>query len=261
MSGQRAVTVSAIIITRNEEANIRECLALLTWVDQIVVVDCGSSDRTVEICREFTDLVRVHDWPGFGPQKNRALDYATGDWVLSIDADERVRPELRQEIIAALPAGEAVAYELPRLSWYCGRFIRHSGWRPDYVLRLFKRGAGRFSDDLIHERVLVKGPVGRLRNDLLHYSFRNLEQVLNVVNRYSSLGAEQKFRAGQKSGLGRAIGHGLWGFFSTYLLKAGFLDGRQGLMLAISNAEGAYYKYLKLLELGEVERAGARPKQ
>lgn len=251
MSGQRTATISAVIITKDEEANIRECLRSLAWVDEIIVVDSGSSDRTVEICREFTDRVYSHDWPGFGPQKNRALDYATGDWVFSIDADERVTPELRAEILAALRLDGPGAYEMPRLSWYCGRFIRHSGWRPDYVLRLFRRGQGRFSEDLVHERILVAGPVGRLNNDLIHYSFRDLEQVLTVVNRYSSLGAEQKFAAGQRGGLTKAIFHGLAEFFSTYLLKGGFLDGRQGLMLAISNGEGTYYKYLKLMQLGE----------
>jgi len=254
-------TISAIIITKNEEANIRECLESLDWADEIVVVDGGSMDRTIEICREYRVLVFEYgDWPGFGPQKNRALDRATGDWIFSIDADERVAPELREEIRAVLEDPSVDAYELPRISWYCGRFIRHSGWRPDYVLRLFKRTAGRFSEDLVHERVLVSGPVGRLEHDLIHYSFRDLEQVLNVVNRYSSLGAGQKFKAGQKGGLGRALLHGLGALFSTYLLKGGFLDGRQGVMLAISNAEGAYYKYLKLLELGEAGRQGSRSK-
>ncbi len=252
-------TISAIIITKNEEANIRECLESLTWVDEIVVVDGGSTDRTAEICRELKVRIYEHgDWPGFGPQKNRALAYATGDWVFSVDADERVTTDLRAEIQTVLGSPAAEFYELPRLSWYCGRFIRHSGWRPDYVLRLFKREAGRFSDDLVHERILVNGPVGRLKHDLIHYSFRNLEQVLDVINRYSTLGAGQKFQAGQKGGLGQALLHGIWTFFSTYLLKAGFLDGRQGLMLAISNAEGAYYKYLKLLELGEAGRQVAR---
>lgn len=251
MTEPRPAAISAVIITRNEEANIRDCLASLAWVDEIVVVDSGSSDRTVEICREFTDRVYHHDWPGFGPQKNRALGYATGAWVLSIDADERVSPELRDEILAAIATGGAAAYEIPRLSWYCGRFMRHSGWRPDYVLRLFRRDRGRFTEALVHERVVVEGAAGRLRHDLIHYSFRDLEQVLNVVNRYSTLGAEQKFAAGQRAGLGKAIAHGLGEFIATYLCKGGFLDGRQGLMLAISNAEGAYYKYLKLMQLGE----------
>ena len=247
-------TISAIIITKNEEANIRACLESLSWVDEIVVVDSGSTDRTVEICREFTGLVFCHDWPGFGPQKNRALAYASGDWVLSIDADERVSPELRDEILTVVSSDRHSGYRIPRLSWYCGRFIRHSGWRPDHVLRIFRREKGRFTDDLVHERVLLDGPAGRLENDLIHYSFRDLEQVLNVVNRYSTLGAEQKFRAGGNSGLAGAIFHGLWEFFSTYLLKGGFLDGRQGLMLAISNGEGTYYKYAKLMLLQEEAR-------
>ncbi|NTV14350.1 MAG: glycosyltransferase family 2 protein [Desulfobulbaceae bacterium] len=251
MSGARAATISAIIITKNEEANIRACLESLAWVDEIVVVDSGSSDRTVEICREFSARVYLHDWPGFGIQKNRALAYAGCDWILSIDADERVSPELRGEIQAVIGAEGPSAYAIPRLSWYCGRFIHHSGWRPDHVLRLFRRGQGRFSEDLVHERVLVTGAVGRLNNDLIHYSFRDVEQVLNVVNRYSTLGAAQKYAAGQRAGLSKAIAHGLAEFFSTYLLKGGFLDGRQGLMLAISNGEGTYYKYLKLMQLGE----------
>jgi len=248
------MVISGIIITFNEEKNIAACLESLTWVDEIVVVDGGSTDKTVEICREYTDNIYMHpDWPGFGPQKNRALDYASGDWVFSIDADERVTPPLRKEILEVLGDPAAIAYEIPRLSWYCGRFIRHSGWRPDYVLRLFKRQAGRFSNDLVHEKVLIEGKVGRLQNDLIHYSFRDLEQVLKVVNNYSTLGAQQKFRMGAKAGLTKAILHGLGELASTYLLKGGFLDGRQGLMLAISNAEGVYYKYLKLMELAGEE--------
>ncbi|MEN8134421.1 MAG: glycosyltransferase family 2 protein [Thermodesulfobacteriota bacterium] len=243
-------TVSAIIITKDEEANIRSCLESLSWVDEIIIVDSGSSDQTVEICREFTEQVFAHDWLGFGPQKNHALGYATCTWVLSLDADERVSNELRDEIMALKKEPRHDAYEIPRLSSYCGRFINHSGWRPDYVLRLFRRDRAKFSDDLVHERVLFEGRVGRLQNDLIHFSFRNLEQVLAVVNRYSTLGAEQKYNNGQRSGLTKAVLHGLGAFISTYFLKAGFLDGKQGLMLAISNAEGTYYKYLKLMEFG-----------
>jgi glycosyltransferase involved in cell wall biosynthesis len=249
-------TISAIIITRNEEANIRGCLESLAWVDEIIVVDAESTDGTVAICREFTEQVHVLDWPGFGPQKNRALAFASREWVLSIDADERVSAQLREEIRAKIANTEKVAFAIPRLSSYCGRFIKHGGWRPDYVTRLFRRDKGHFSEDLVHERVITEGQIGKLAADLIHYSFRNLEQVLTTVNRYSTLGAEQKHQAGERSGLSRAVLHGFGAFIATYFLKAGFLDGRHGLMLAISNAEGAYYKYLKLMALGRQGAGG-----
>lgn len=256
MNDNEMTTVSAIIITKNEETNIRKCLESLAWVDEIIIVDSGSSDRTVDICREFTSLVFDHAWLGFGPQKNLALGHASSGWVFSIDADERVSQELSAEIAAILKNPQCDGYEIPRLSSYCGSFIHHGGWRPDYVLRLFRREHGSFSDDLVHEHVVCQGEIGRLKNDLLHYSFRDLEQVLAVVNRYSTLGAEQKHNNGQRSGLVKAVLHGLAAFVTTYIVKAGFIDGRYGFMLAVSNAEGTYYKYLKLMEMGCKSGAG-----
>jgi glycosyltransferase involved in cell wall biosynthesis len=244
-------TISAVIITKNEEANIRECLESVRWVDEIIVVDSGSTDETVAICREFTGHVHVYPWLGFGPQKNLALGHATKDWVLSIDADERVSDLLRDEIVAVIRETGNAGFAIPRLSSYCGKVMNHSGWRPDYVVRLFRREKGRFSDDIVHEKVLVDGKVGRLTADLIHYSFRSVEQVLDVVNHYSTLGAAKKYREGKRACLATAILHGLSAFVSAYLLKAGFLDGERGLMLAISNAEGAYYKYVKLMLLYE----------
>ncbi|MBI5626082.1 MAG: glycosyltransferase family 2 protein, partial [Nitrosomonadales bacterium] len=165
-------SVSVIIITKNEAANIRDCLRSVSWADEIVVVDSGSTDDTVSICKEEGAQVHVHaDWLGFGPQKNRALGYASKDWVLSIDADERVTPELRDELIHAMNKGGAQGFYLPRLSQFCGKFIHHSGWYPDYVLRLFKRGAGKFSDSLVHESLLLTGRTTKLKNPLLHYSY------------------------------------------------------------------------------------------
>mgnify|MGYP002622438396 FL=1 len=165
-----APRVSAVLITRNEEANLPACLDSLKWVDEIVVVDSASTDRTREIARDAGANVFDHtDWPGFGPQKNRAIAQATGDWVLSIDADERVSPELAAEIRRVVATADAAnGYALPRLSSYCGRYMRHSGWWPDYVPRLFRRGRARFSDDLVHERLIVEGPVGRLEGLLRH---------------------------------------------------------------------------------------------
>lgn len=248
-----ALRLSVIVITKNEEPRIRRCLESVAWADEIVVVDSGSQDGTVAICRELGANVRVTgDWPGFGPQKNRALDIATGDWILSMDADEWVTEELRDELQAAVrDAGSQVAFRLPRLSSYCGRSMRHSGWWPDYVTRLFKRGHARFSDDLVHERLQVDGSIGTLKQPLRHETIRSLEQVLEKVNAYSSYGAENMWRSGRRGSLGSALWHGGWAFFRTYVLRAGFLDGREGFMLAVSNAEGTYYRYVKLMLLNE----------
>lgn len=244
-------SLSVIIITKNEALNIRDCIESVKWADEIIVVDSGSTDDTLAICREFTPHVYTHDWPGFGIQKNRALDYAKKDWVLSIDADERVTPELRIEIEAAMRDGKVQGYELPRLSSFCGRFMRHSGWYPDYVLRLFKRGSARFSDNLVHERLILNGKAERLKCLLLHYAFENLEEVLHKTNQYSTAGAQMQFQRGRDSSLTGAVLRGLWSFVRSYVLRAGFLDGREGFILAVSNAEGTYYRYLKLMLLNQ----------
>ncbi|MCF7966264.1 MAG: glycosyltransferase family 2 protein [Methylobacter tundripaludum] len=241
--------LSVIIITKNEASHIGRCLESVAWADEIVVLDSGSEDDTVSICRQYTDKVYETDWPGFGIQKQRALDKANGDWILSVDADEVVTSELRAEIEKAIQQGNCKGYEISRLSSYCGRQMRHGGWWPDYILRLFQRDCGRFTDSVVHENIIVQGQIGRLRSPLLHDAFVNLDEVLHKVDSYSSLGAEMLYQRGVRSSLGKAVLKGLWTFIRTYWIKAAFLDGRQGLMLSISNAEGAYYKYLKLLEL------------
>lgn len=245
--------LSVIIITKDEAANIRPCFESVAWAHEIIVVDSGSSDGTAEVCKNLGARVYTHDWPGFGAQKNRALGYATHDWVFSIDADERVTPELRTAIESVL-RGESVAcaaYRVSRLSSYCGRFMRHSGWYPDPIVRLFRRGAARFSDDLVHEQLLVEGRIGELGGELLHYAFTDAEEVLKKVNHYSSAGAAMMQRRGRQTTLAGAVLRGLWSFFRTYFLRAGFLDGREGFMLAVSNAEGTYYRYLKLMLLNK----------
>ena len=245
-------TLSVILITRNEEANLADCLASLEGIaQQIVVVDTNSSDRTLEIAKSYgAAIAQPPDWPGFGPQKNRALDLATGEWVLSLDADERLTPALKSEIVTAIHHSAHVnCFAIPRLSWYCGRFIRHSGWNPDYVDRLFKRGSARFSNDLVHERLIPSGQVAKLENPMLHYSFMNYSQVLQKIDRYSTASAEQAFANGKTSAPLKAILHGAWSFFRTYFLQAGFLDGPQGFTLAMSNAQGTYYRYIKLWHL------------
>lgn len=240
-------SLSVIVITHNESARLRACLESVAFAGEVVVVDSGSTDDTVEIARAMgARVVQTPDWPGFGPQKNRALDLATGDWIFSIDADERVTPELREEIQSTVGNGEFEAYSVCRRSSYCGQYMDHSGWNPDCVVRLVRRGSARFSDVQVHEALQVQGPVGRLQGKLLHESYDSFETVLEKVNRYSTAGARDLQRKGVTGSLGKAIGHGLWAFLRTYLLKRGFLDGRLGLALAISNAESSYYRYLKL---------------
>ena len=257
--------LSVILITKNEAHNIEDCLrSVAALADEIVVVDSGSTDGTVEIARRLGAQVSVTaDWPGFGVQKGRALARATGEWVLSLDADERVSTALADSIrrIVGTPAadtsgqafvaensrgGATLGYELSRLSSFCGQWMRHGDWYPDRVLRLFRRGQGRFTDDLVHERIVVDGPVGRLEGDLLHHTMPSLDDALDKMNRYTSGRALDRVRAGRRGSLGGALGHGLWAFLRSYVLKRGFLDGRLGFVLAVYIAEGTYYRYLKM---------------
>lgn len=243
------LSLSVIVIAKNEAHSIGQCLESVSWADEIVVIDSGSTDDTVKICESRGAKVHVMDWPGFGPQKNRAIDLATGDWILSLDADEIVTPELQNEITHAISSGTMEAYSFPRSSSYCGRFMRHGGWWPDRVTRLFRRGDARFSDDLVHERLIVQGKTGAFSSPLIHIAFSDLEEVLRKVDQYSTAGALMMAGKNRKATLSSAILHGLWTFLRTYILRAGFLDGREGFMLAVSNAEGTYYRYLKLMLL------------
>ena len=239
--------LSVVLITRNEIRNIGACLRSVGFADEIVVVDSGSTDGTVEAARAAgARVLQPPDWPGFGPQKNRALDAAGGDWIFSIDADEQVTAELAASLRSAIHSGKYDAYEIHRRSSYCGQYMAHSGWYPDRVVRLFRRGAARFSEDLVHERVVTQGPVGRLQGDLLHDSMPHFESVLAKLDRYSTAGALALMHRGVKGSLAKALGHGTWAFLRTYVLKLGFLDGRLGFALAVSNAEGTYYRYMKL---------------
>ena len=240
-------SLSVIVITKNEAHNIEACLQSVLFADQVVVLDSGSTDGTVERAKNMGAEVNISsDWPGFGLQKNRALAQARCDWVLSIDADERLSLELQAEIKSVLSNPKFEVYSFPRLSSYCGQNMRHSGWYPDRVTRLFRQNVARFSDDLVHERIITSSAIGHLNSYLLHESFTSLDAVLDKVNRYSTAGAQILFVRGKKASLGKALSHGLWAFFRTYVLRLGFLDGRMGFVLAVSNAEGTYYRYLKL---------------
>jgi glycosyltransferase involved in cell wall biosynthesis len=237
--------LSAIVITLNEVANIAECLDSLAFCDERIVVDAESADDTVARAQAAGARVVMHPFSGFGAQKNFALSLATGDWVLSVDADERVSPALAAEITATIANADRDAYEMPRASSFCGRLMRHSGWSPDFVLRLFRRGGARFSDHLVHEQVVSRGKPGRLRNPLIHHPVTRLEQALSRVDRYSSASAAQFVAENRRVSFSTGILHGFWTFFQVYVLRAGFLDGREGFLLAVANAEGSYYRYMK----------------
>lgn len=241
--------LSVIIIAKNESACIATCLKSVNFADEIIVLDSGSTDGTPEICRALGARVEITDWPGFGPQKNRALALAQGDWVLSLDADETVSAALCAEIQRAVAADDASIYAMPRLSRYLGRPMRHAGWWPDHVVRLFRRGCARFSDDLVHESLVFDGKLLYLTAPLDHETYTSFEEIIDKINRYSSAGAEMALRRGKDSSLSLAITKGLFAFFRTYVLRAGFLDGREGFMLAVSNAEATYYRQVKLMLL------------
>lgn len=246
VSAQRP-SLGVAIIALNAQARIAQCLDALSFADDIVVVDGGSTDATACIARAHgARIIVASDWPGFGPQKNRAVAALDTDWILSIDTDEVVTPELAASIRQALDAPVASVYALDRLSNFCGRWVRHSGWYPDWVPRLFERGAARFSDDLVHERLVFEGRIEKLAGRLLHYSYDDFETVLRKMDAYSSAGARQRLAAGKRGGFARALARGAWAFVRTYVLRGGMLDGQAGFMIALFNAETVYYRFLKL---------------
>lgn len=239
--------LSVAIIAMNEAHRIERCLRSAAFADEIVLVDSGSSDDTVAIARAHgARVIETADWPGFGPQKNRALAACRGRWVLSLDADEEVTAALRAAILAAIepsPAqGRINGYWVRRSSSWCGRTVRFGDWRNDRVLRLFRREAARFSDDLVHERVECAPPLATLDGVLLHDSVDSKADAVEKMHRYARLGAD-KLRARGRGGLAAAWLHGAWTFVRGYLLRLGFLDGRAGLAIAVLNARGTWLRY------------------
>ena len=235
------------MITKNEAHNIAACLASVSFADQIVVLDSGSTDGTADIALALGAEVVVNaDWQGFGVQKNRALALARCDWVLSLDADEQVSPALQLEVQQVLAAPKFSAYAVPRLSSFCGQYMRHSGWYPDYVVRLFKRGDAHFSSDRVHEKITTEGKIGKLKGELLHKTYSSLEQMLDKSNAYSTAGARDALAKGKSASITSAVAHGIWAFLRTYFLRLGFLDGRMGLLLAVSISQTTFWRYAKL---------------
>lgn len=247
----KKLTLSAVIITKNEARHIAACLDSISFADEIIVLDSGSTDGTCDIARAKGAKVTVAaDWPGFGRQKNRALDLATGDWVLSIDADERVTPELAQAIQNVLQQSSHDAFNIARLSCFGGRWIRHSGWWPDHVLRLFRRGTARFTEAMVHEKVVPQQQPALLPGHFLHYPYSDMAAMVAKVNRYSSEAADMMHARGKRTSVLAIFGHAFWTFMRIYLIRKGFLDGKEGLILALTAASGSFFRYTKLYFLG-----------
>lgn len=240
--------LSATVIVKNEENSIAGCLESLDFADEIVVVDSGSSDRTGEICQSYPK-VRYYErsWEGFGRQKNLAADLAVNDWILNVDADERVTPELRYAINGAELGGHA-GFRVARRNFFAGQWVRYCGWYPDYNLRLYDRRNGRFSERAVHESVECNGVIGMLPGDLLHYTYDGVGDYLRRMDRYSSLAAIEIARKGKVPGLPALLGRPLFTFFKMYIMKRGFLEGYLGFQLSILYAFYTFAKYAKARE-------------
>ena len=248
--------LSVTIITWNEEGHLRESLESVAWAREIVVVDSGSSDKTMEIAREFTDKILFHPWAGYAAQKNYAVAQATSPWILSLDADEVVSPELRGEIQCVLAHdGPGDGYFIPRNNLFLGRFLRHGGLYPDLQLRLFRRGRGAFRQTRVHEVVEVDGPVGSLRAPLIHESYRSIGDFVARADRYSTLAAEQALEQGRTGRLTTCLLRPLGRFASMYLLRRGFLDGGHGLLVAVLYSYYVFLREAKLWEFTRLRRA------
>lgn len=242
--------ISVTIITLNEEENIRRCLESVKWADEIVVVDSGSSDRTVEICREYDAKVIEREWPGHIQQKNFAIDSAANNWILSLDADEEISPQLLDSIKTCRSTGfDKAGYRMPRRVYYLGRWVNHSGWYPDLKLRLFDRRLGRWGGVNPHDTVIIDGNCGLLSGDLYHYSYRDLAAHARQINSFTSIAAREMLQNGRRPSLANLLLNPAASFFKTYVAKRGFLDGRVGFIIAVMGYFYVFLKYAKFWEL------------
>jgi glycosyltransferase involved in cell wall biosynthesis len=256
--GMGEIPLSVAIITKNEEENIASCLTSVAFARQTVIVDSGSEDATLKIAESFQCDIFCEDWQGFGPQKQLAVNQCTQPWILVLDADERIPPEtaavIRRIVTSAdtLPAG----FSFPRKNFFQGRWIKHAGWWPDRVTRLFRVGAGKITDAAVHEAVDVQGPVEPLDVPIEHYTESRLDRILQKIDKYSTLGAQQSFAEGKTASPGSAFSRAAFTFIQDYFFRLGILDGRQGLTLAVTDSVNKYFKYAKLSELVRVSRLG-----
>jgi glycosyltransferase involved in cell wall biosynthesis len=246
--------LTVTVITKNEADNIERCLASAPFADEIVVVDSGSDDGTVEIARRFTDRVVINAWPGHVAQKQHAVDLAEHDWILSLDADEEVSDELAAQIEALKAAGpEREAYTVRRRTFYLGQWINHSGWYPDTRIRLFDRRRARWGGTNPHDEVICDGSVGELAGDVNHYSYRDMSHHLSRINEYTTIMAAESFAKGRRAGLVDLLLRPPFAFVKKYVLQKGFLDGRHGLVVCALTGYYVFCKYAKLWERGLAE--------
>jgi (heptosyl)LPS beta-1,4-glucosyltransferase len=242
--------ISAVLITYNEERNIVDCLEAVKWVDEIVIVDANSQDKTLELCRKFTDKIYKRPWPGFGPQKNFGIDQATSEWILIVDADERVPSALRDEILEIVKQpGEKVGYRIPRRNFWYGKWVRWAGMYPDYQLRLFKKSAGRYNDVLVHENLILNGPTGHLENPMDHITERRLSDHMKKFMQYTTLAAEEKAKRRSKVTILDLVFNHKATFIKAYFIRKGFRDGIHGFIVSMLAGMYTFVKYAKLWEM------------
>lgn len=241
--------ISAVIICKDEEDNISDCLQSVNWIDEIIVVDSGSQDKTVEIAKQFTDKVFFKEWNGYTEQRKFALDFVKTEWVLVLDADERCTSELKKEILTELSSNEAKdGYRIPRKSFFLGKWIKHSGWYPGYQTRFFKKSKAKVTERLVHEGYEINGSLGVLNSDILHYTVQSLSDFMTRVNHYSTLAAAEKLNK-KRVGLKDVLIRPPLAFIREYIFKRGFLDGIHGLMVAHFNAITNALTYMKIWEM------------
>ncbi len=237
--------LSVAVITYNEAANIRRCLESVKWADEIVVIDSGSTDETIKICKEYTQFVYSYEWPGYSLQKQRAIDHSHKQWILSLDADEELSVDLQIEIKKIIRNSFFNAYKIPRKLVYREVLLKYAEGG-SYKLRLFRRGCGEMDGKKVHESLVTRENVGKLSGTLYHHSFSSLEDMLRKMNAYSSLSAEEKATKRERGGVLKGLYHGCWTFLRIYLIRKAFLDGSLGFVFSFALAEGSYYRYVKL---------------